>query len=342
MAEDHSIKNLVSRTATDPWNAVIGRRPGSYQIPEVGQTLMNMIDAAVFERRLEEALLTGFVFEKWAEHEPHFACKAPAVMSTVFCIGNQIMIAEEKIEQARKKMGPDCKDCKAHYLKRRGTFLVYDGRLSESLQSYSQGLSLFGSLGNDLERAKCFIGRGVVKTIMNHCESGLADEEAALNILGSDSCHHFLIGSINRVAILTRMGRQREAQEGIEKTQELLAGLKNVERSKLTLRWIKALLLEETGGQNDRRIAGQMLDRVEARMRTRDMHREIRVLLADRARIARAPHTIKQIARKALAMETSRRVRTCIEAVIGHPTRDNILKWRNMLDSYVPPFTEIA
>lgn len=79
MAEDHSIKNLVTRTTADPWNAILGRRPGSYQIPEVGQTLINMIDVAVFERCIDKALITGVIFEKWAEHTPHFACKAPIV-----------------------------------------------------------------------------------------------------------------------------------------------------------------------------------------------------------------------------------------------------------------------
>lgn len=161
-----------------------------------------------------------------------------------------------------------------------------------------------------------------------------------LELLDGNAGHYILIGTSNSAWFLTRLGRRNEARGKVAEAQDILSGLKKVERPKLILRWIKSLLLEDTGGKNERKIAGQMLDRVEVSMQSHGMDRERRVLLADRARIARAPYTIKQIARKALALETSRRVRICIEAVLSNPTRDNICKWRDSLDSYVPPFTD--
>ena len=121
----------------------------------------------------------------------------------------------------------------------------------------------------------------------------------------------------------------------IEETQEMLVGEDDLERPKLILRWIRALLLE---AQEELKEAGEMIDRIEPRMRKLDMKPELRVLLADRARIAKLPATIKRIAKKALDMEDIPRIRELIEQAIQHPTRDNVLKWRNSLDAYVPPF----
>ena len=165
MAEEHSVKNLVSRAASDPWNVVLGRRPASYQIPEVGHELMATIDYAVFERNLDKAIVTAVIFEKWAENTPHFSCKAPAVMSTVYTIGGMLSVAEEKIYQAKTRVG-NCTDCRAHYLKRNAIFSIYDEQPRESLESYTEAVSIFAELGNTLEQAKCLIGRGVVQIIL--------------------------------------------------------------------------------------------------------------------------------------------------------------------------------
>lgn len=64
MEDDLSTKNLVTRTTHDPWNTVVGRRPRSYQIKEVGNTLIESIDHALFERDLEKAIMIGVVFEQ--------------------------------------------------------------------------------------------------------------------------------------------------------------------------------------------------------------------------------------------------------------------------------------
>lgn len=341
MAEEHSVKNLVSRAASDPWNVVLGRRPGSYQIPEVGQELMATIDYAVFERNLEKAIVAGVIFEKWAESAPHFSCKAPAVMSTVYAIGGMLSVAEEKICQAKMRVG-NCTDCRGHYLKRNAIFSIYDEQPRESLASYTEAISIFAELGNTLEQAKCLIGRGVIKSLMRDHEGGLQDEDAGMALLDTTAGHYIVFGAVNKAEIFTRLGRRDEARAQIEKAQETLAGIKSVERPKLILRWIRAQLLEASGERKDQKLAGQMLDRIESRMRNLDMGREIRVLLADRAVVARAPHTIRQVAQKALAMETSRRVRERIQAVIDDASRENVLKWRQALDSYVPPFVESA
>ena len=341
MSEDHSIKILVAHTMTDPWNAILGRRPENYQIPEVGFTLMNMIDLAVFERDIEKAIVTGIIFEKWADRMSHFDCKAPAVMSTIYCIGGQMDIAELKVITAKNKVY-DCLDCEAHYLKRYAYYLVSDERPRESIQAYSQAVRLFEELGVPLEQAKCLMNRGLVKSFMHDYGSALADEETAMDLLSPDSGHYLVIGSINRANVLMKMGRQDEARNAVTESQSLLAGMKNVERPKLILRWTTALLLDLTGQEKDRKRAAQMLDRVEYRMRHLSMHREIRVLLADRALVARATRTIKQIARRALGNQISPRVRERIQDVLDDPTREKILKWRNALDSYVPPFVESA
>jgi hypothetical protein len=108
------------------------------------------------------------------------------------------------------------------------------------------------------------------------------------------------------------------------------------------IRWLKALLLEEKGGREDLKIAGQMLDRIEGRMKSLGMQAELRPLLADRARIARDPGCIRRIASKAFDLEISGRVKPLIEEVIRNPTKAAIVAWRNGLDSYIPPFSTEA
>ena len=115
----------------------------------------------------------------------------------------------------------------------------------------------------------------------------------------------------------------------------MLIGEDDLERPKLILRWIRALLLE---AQERFKDAGEMIDRIEPNMRKLDMKPELRVLLADRARIARQTKTIEKAANKARDIEDIPRIRELIEKVLRDPTRENILKWRNSLDAYVPPF----
>ena len=43
-----------------------------------------------------------------------------------------------------------------------------------------------------------------------------------------------------------------------------------------------------------------------------------------------------------MKMEETAHTRELIQAVIAEPTKENILAWRNGLDSYVPPFIEVA
>ncbi len=336
-----STKNRISRVDKDPWACILGRRPESYQIPEIGNVLMQAIDQALFERKLERAIRTGVVLEKWAERLPHFACKAQAVLGSVFTIAGMPSLAEEKLLAAKGKTG-GCRDCLAQYHKRLGTFLVYSGDPSGSMRAYDQAVKLFAELGDKLEEAKALLNRGVTRSILHDFNAGLKDQEYAVDLLRSAEVAsngkvgiYFVAASVNIAAILAQLGVIELARKKIEEIQEMLKGQDGVERARIILRWVRALLFEQEGGY---RNAGQILDRVEGRLRKLEMNSELRVLLADRARVARHPPTVIRIARKALDMETKPAIRAKIERVIREPIREAILEWRAALDSYVPPF----
>ena len=140
-------------------------------------------------------------------------------------------------------------------------------------------------------------------------------------------------------AILVELKRINEALQKVEEAQGLLRGTTDLERPSLILRWIRALLLALQG---DLKSAGEIIDRIETRMRRLDMKPELKVLLADRARVARRQRTIKRIAHKAYAMEDIPRLMAVIEKVVDEPSQENVLAWRNALDSYVPPFPATA
>lgn len=343
MRLENSAKNLLGRTDKDPWNCLVGRRPDSYRLHEVGVSLMNQIDHALLERDLDRAIYTGVIFEKWAEWDLHFNCKAPAVMAAVYAVCGIYSEAEKKLMKAKERANRrKCKDCKAHFYKRNSVYLIHNGRPHDALDSYNHAVDLFEELNDPLQKAQCMIGRGAVQYILRNYERGLTDQEQAIELLAPFGSIFVIAASVNTAAILTKMGKGDLAREKVDELQCVLEGIRNIERLKLVLRWIKALLLEETGKREDLKLAGQLLDRVETRMRKHDMTAEIRVLLADRARMARDPNLIRRIASKAFDLELSPMVRGCIENVIRDPSRDNIVAWRDSLDSYVPPFLTAA
>jgi tetratricopeptide (TPR) repeat protein len=296
---------------------------------------MERVDHALFERDLDEAISTGVVFQKWAAHDFHFQCKAASVMAAVYAVCRLRGEAEKKLVTAKQRLHPDCKDCMAVHLDRTGTFLIYEARYQAAHAAYSRASDFFLDLGARRDAGRSILNRGVTLHLMNQHHEALKDEERALELLGDEFNIYIIMASINIASILMHLGKADLALDQIEASQEMLAGINSPERPRLILRWMRALLLE---AQMELKTAGEMLDRIETRMRGLDMTPELRVLLADRARIARRPDVIVRIARKAHAMEDVPRIMAVIEKVANDPSRENILAWRNALDSYVPPF----
>ena len=335
MGSDLSKKNLLGRVERDAWKAVTGTRTESYQFDDVGVTLMHSVDRALFERKNRDALRTGFILEKWGEHNIHFSAQAPAVMSSVYSVCRLFNDAEYSIVLARKRVNPDCDDCQAQYLKRLGTFHFHQQTHRQAIKAYSQSAELFIAIGKSEEAAMSLLNRGASKYYLRQYEGALADEEHALELLGDECTIYTIMCSINIVGILLGLKKLDEALERIKSIQDGLVGENDIERPKLILRWVRALLLEAEEKLKD---AGEMMDRIEPRMRRYDMKPELKVLLADRARVARQTDMIQEIARKALEMEEIPRIQRIIEKVITEPTREHIISWRNALDSYVPAF----
>ncbi|MCP4549700.1 MAG: hypothetical protein GY835_24860 [bacterium] len=334
MADIESVRNKMTRTERDPWVCILNRRPESYQIPEIGYVLIEAVDRALFERKLDNAIRNGVVFEKWAEWNTHFRSKAQAVLGSVYTACGMPALAEERF-RAAKREAANCSDCLAQYHKRMGTFLVYQSKAREAVHAYNRAVRLFASEGNEPEEAKSLLGRGGARYVLQDFEKGLKDEERAIALLGSNGGFHLVMATINMVALLAGMRESELACRKIEEVQDMLKGQEGTERARLLLRWIRALLLETKG---EHKNAGQVLDRVEGRLRKLDMKAELRVLFADRARIARRPATIRNIARKALEIEVSQRIRVMLERIIRKPTPEAIVDWRRALDSYVPGF----
>ena len=99
MKED-SIKNKVTRTLADPWSCVEGRRPENDQIPEVGDSLIDSIDYALFERDLEAALEIGVILDKWSRYDETANCKANAVWGSIFSVYGHLRFAEKRLSAA--------------------------------------------------------------------------------------------------------------------------------------------------------------------------------------------------------------------------------------------------
>ncbi len=340
MASRDSIKNRVNRTASDPFNCIVGRGPETYRIPEVGDALIEAVDYALFERKLENALIAGILMERWAGADEGDKCKAQAVLGGIYSACGMQPLAEEKFLSAKTLLEDEC-DRQAEYYRRLGTFLWYDNNTQDAQKSYHRSFVLSKRLGDVLGAAKSIIARGSMKWIQRDWESALDDQEAGLDLIkGYAPTYYIVIGaSVNIATILTSTGRTAEARAKIEEIQGQIVGLDGMEKMRVLLRWIRALLLELDG---ETKNAGQMLDRVEARLRKLDMRLELRTVLADRARIARGTASRKKIARKALEIERFPLVRTKIERVIEEPNIEHIQEWRDALDSYVPSLNTLA
>lgn len=339
MGENLSVKNLVGRAERDPWKAILGSRPNTYQIPEVGTQLIAEVDKALYERKLDDAFTVGIILKKWSERDPHFYCKAPAVMASVYSVSGLTYEAEKKIFAAKKRVNPDCKDCGAQFFKRLGTFYIYQHGPQEAFKAYNKSANLFLAIAEPKEAGVSVMNRGVAKYMMHAYDEAMHDQQYALELLGDEFSMYTIMASANIASIFVAQKNVSAAIERIEGVQEMLVGENDLERPKLILRWMRALLFE---AQGDMKEAGEITDRIEVRMRKLDMKPELKVLLADRARMARQEGTVQRIARKALDMEEVPRIRTLIEKALKTPTRDNILKWRNSLDAYIPPFPATA
>ena len=148
----------------------------------------------------------------------------------------------------------------------------------------------------------CVVGRrskvlrGAASWRLRDYERALADQEHGIGMLENVASSDYITiqALVNIVSIKVSMGHVDEALKRIESMQACLKGedSQGVERTRLILRWLRALVLEITG---EMKCAGQILDRIEARLRAYDMRAELKVLLADRARMASSESLVKRI-----------------------------------------------
>lgn len=340
MGSVESVKNLVARTRKDQWACILTRQPDAYQIPEIGALLIELTDHALFERRYPDAIRVAVIFEKWADRNTLFAPKAKAVLGAVMMSCGKIMFAEELIMAAIRIAG-DSIECLAECHRRLGTLLLYQDRATEALGEYSTSIEQFEKIDSQAFVMFNLVNRGAGNWILGDYEHALQDLDRAIRLYDEETMPRFYLtaASINMVSVLTSKGRTRDAQALIEEIQADVTGKDHMERVRLILRWLRALLLDIHG---ERKIANQILDRVDDRMAQLNMYNERRVLLADKARLARFERTISTIAQKALAIEQTPSVAKKIEEVLKEPTPQKIQEWRSSIDTYLPPFLTAA
>jgi tetratricopeptide (TPR) repeat protein len=334
-----SIKNKISRTVKDPWSCVLGRRPEGYSSPDIGLSLIESVDKALFERDYEEALTVSIILKKWSQRRPDFSALAEVTLGGVFTVCGLVSLAERKLENAKRKidMTQSTPCCIAEYHRRYGIFLLHQARNKEAIGNLGAAFEEFTKEGEILGAAKSVIAQGVARWKLRDHENALKDEERGIRMLDDFvSTSYVTIQALANIALLKiELGRIDEAVGEIEAILEAIKGdgSQGAERTRIILRWLRALVLEVKGKMKS---AGQILDRVETRLKKLDMKSELRVLLADRARVARSEPLVKRIAGRALEMETEAHVRKILEAVIDSPSAENLQLWRKSLDTYVP------
>lgn len=339
MSCQESIKNLVTRTRTDPWGALVGRRPESYQIPEVGNVLIEMVDQALVERQLDKASDYVSILKRWSRHNPTFKPKALAAEGAFFMVCRKLALAEEKMTEGKMLAGDQTSPLAECY-RRLGALYLYQYRFAQAIDACNTSIRYFRNEGNTLGIAISLMTRGYARWQMKEHASGLHDEERGIELLDyTMPFFHLVTGSVNAACILTDMGRPRTALAKIEDIQSMIRGQPNMERPRLSLRWLRALLLEQDKKCKE---ACELLDRVDRRFVKLDMDNERRVLLADYARISKSPKKIRNLAERGKDLEMSPDTLEKIDQVLQNPSEENIRKWRESLDSYMPIFPKAA
>ncbi|MCP5115290.1 MAG: hypothetical protein GY953_31060 [bacterium] len=171
MSTQDSIKSLVARTRNDPWSAVVGRRPQSYRIPEVGDTLIELIDQALFERQFDELSDRVSVFKQWAKHSPSFKPKALAAEGTFFLVCGKMSVAEEKIMKG-SQLAADQDGPLAECYRRLAVLHLHQRKFSSAVRTCNVSMQHFERATNALGVAINFINRGLAKWHMNRYGCG--------------------------------------------------------------------------------------------------------------------------------------------------------------------------
>ena len=239
------------------------------------------------------------IFEKWAEENDTFRLRAKAAAGAVLLHSGASVMAERlilgSVEQARKSgHATTIAECE----RRLGLLLWFQHRHQKAIQVYSISHRRFQDEGQIAEAAISLISRGVVFWRVGDRDNALADEERAVSMIGkkaNEMPYFYLVAAcLNLAGLHAASGSTGLALEKIENAQEIFRGIDSMEKARLLLRWIRALLLEVNGGV---KRAGEMLERVERRMV--DMEHE-------RHAVLQIPHGWPKIVKKLFASPRTR------------------------------------
>ena len=341
MLKEQKIRSLVSRARKNPWQPILSRTAPRYRIPEIGDLYIETIDESLFERRFDNAMRQVVLFEKWSETSRDYSPRAKAAFGTILLICEKMNLADREIRSAvtqAESVGSSI--CVAECERRLGMLLWYQNRHRDAIGTYTSSLRRFEQEEDSRGVVINFINRGIAYWKLKKYDLALTDEEAAISLINETMPGFYVVAaSLNIAAIYASRGDHEMALQQIENTQAMIKGLDGMSRARLILRWIRGLLLESEGKL---KRAIEMLERVDRQMVLLDMDIERRVLLADTARIAKNPDKIIRIAERAVRLEDSPHVTTIVNKVIKEPSYENVLAWRDALDTYIPPFPAAA
>lgn len=329
-----------TRLNREPWSCILGNRD-LYNEPEVGYLLIELIDTAVFEFKTQHAVELAVIFKKWAEKYTLHIIPAKAAMGAVLHIMGDARSGHSIISEAiSSSLEVGCEYSLAESLRRMGTLHLKEKHFDKAVACYSRSLKVFREQDLNSGIVINLVNRSVALRHLEKYQLAREDGEAAIYAYGETSPDWHLVAASVNLALYHVYQNSRAAALGIvDSIITKIQGREGMERVRLSIRWLRALLLEN---QREIRLAIELLDRVDERMEKLGMRAERLALLADKARMVSRESTKIRIANKALHIAPSNVERIVIQRVAKDPTDQNIQEWRRAVKSYIPDFTSLS
>ncbi len=344
---EKSLKHLIGRIQGDPWYAVEWK---GTQYPEVASALIRFTDDAIFEGRWSDALDYSAIARRVSRklHDPHLICRAEACSGSVLRGIDAQDFAEKKFLIADSSC--TCGLCRGEVSQRWGACILLRGDFEEASEYFDRALRLLEKdepYDEDLLNSQlcvAYLSRSCALRLIAKLRDAFRDVQRAVDYLDHEMPSRVFTSTLLNVIWIIAANSARpischDALDVIRVVSDEIRGCR-VHSSVLPfVRWCKGLLYARLG-ENMR--GERFIDTaIRGLIRHGAAACNITAARADRA-------LVKSWSRFSSAEDRSI-IREIIEGcggefgdealfseAIGDPTPDNILRWRDSLESPVP------
>lgn len=340
---DQQTKQLIGHIKSDPWVAIEWK---ACHIEKVATAYIDLIDDAIFQRDRVRSLQLAFILRGLSRKiNDRVACKAEACLGSAFGILlNQFDLAVTQMEQSEAMAGSH-DDCLGAVYSRWGLILFYQYQFDDALSYFDDALSRFENLGDEAAMCSALLHRSGTFRMLNKYAEGMESIKTALPLMKSETpSRFFMAAAVNAISLAAASddtGNYNAALSIVDKLRDEIKGRGGMHSSaRGVLRWVRGLAYEKLC---DMKNAIRCTESALSTFERRAMREEKKVAMADLARMRRKGKQrevnnrhIRRLIDASLSLDIDEETEAILLRAKRNPSEENILAWRNSLESYVP------